>query len=349
LGNQLIALDATGHLAEVMEVRGSFREGIVQCKASVDRNRDRAGKPLPISGLVHVPLGMLYYATDDLSHSQEHLVLGIELCERLGMVYFWVVGKCALAKLEHAGGDWNEAWNSLADARELAVRSQSPRRQRIVAATTADFEIREGNIEAARRTLEAAAGLPGVTTDALRLVEARLLLVQHKPSQAWRLLQSMDEQASREGAHGLLVAINVLAARCKHALGQHEGARERLASAVSMAVSGNQRRVFLDEGAQLAPLLEEVREVAPVFVNELIALLLHGDTGEASGALLEPLTKSELKVLTLLNQGLTNKEIADRLTLTLGTTKWRIGQIFGKLSVRNRTEAVARARKLKLI
>jgi LuxR family maltose regulon positive regulatory protein len=65
--------------------------------------------------------------------------------------------------------------------------------------------------------------------------------------------------------------------------------------------------------------------------------------------LVEPLSKVELEILSLLNRGLTNQEIANRLAMTVGTTKWRMNQIFGKLQVRNRIEALARARQLKLL
>lgn len=66
-------------------------------------------------------------------------------------------------------------------------------------------------------------------------------------------------------------------------------------------------------------------------------------------AIVEPLTARELDVLKLLCDGLTNQEIADELVLALGTVKFYTGQIYGKLGVRNRVNAVARARELNLI
>ena len=56
-----------------------------------------------------------------------------------------------------------------------------------------------------------------------------------------------------------------------------------------------------------------------------------------------------MEILRQLDAGLTNLEIADRLAITVGTTKWNLNQIFGKLQVRNRLEALARARELKLL
>ena len=65
--------------------------------------------------------------------------------------------------------------------------------------------------------------------------------------------------------------------------------------------------------------------------------------------LIEPLTTRELDILQLIAEGLSNKKIAERLVITLGTVKWYNNQIFNKLNVTNRTQAVARARDLNLL
>lgn len=65
--------------------------------------------------------------------------------------------------------------------------------------------------------------------------------------------------------------------------------------------------------------------------------------------LLEPLSERELEVLQLLGKGLTNQQIADRLFIVVGTVKKHTNNIYGKLGVNNRTQAVARARELNLL
>ncbi len=65
--------------------------------------------------------------------------------------------------------------------------------------------------------------------------------------------------------------------------------------------------------------------------------------------LIEPLSDRELEVLRLIADGLSNHEIADKLIIGLGTVKTHINNIFGKLDVKNRTQAVARARELNLL
>ena len=63
----------------------------------------------------------------------------------------------------------------------------------------------------------------------------------------------------------------------------------------------------------------------------------------------EPLSAAQLRVLALLNRGLTTSEIARELDITVGTVRWHLNHVFEKLRVRNRTQAVVRARDLRLV
>jgi LuxR family transcriptional regulator, maltose regulon positive regulatory protein len=72
-------------------------------------------------------------------------------------------------------------------------------------------------------------------------------------------------------------------------------------------------------------------------------------TAPSAQLLREPLSQRELKVLQLLAQGLSNREIGERLFLALDTVKGHNRIIFSKLQVQRRTEAVARARELGLL
>jgi ATP/maltotriose-dependent transcriptional regulator MalT len=74
-------------------------------------------------------------------------------------------------------------------------------------------------------------------------------------------------------------------------------------------------------------------------------------SGEASVAepLHEPLSARERAILAHLAAGRSNQEIADLLICAVGTVKWYTAQIYGKLAVRSRTQAIARARELGLL
>jgi LuxR family maltose regulon positive regulatory protein len=67
------------------------------------------------------------------------------------------------------------------------------------------------------------------------------------------------------------------------------------------------------------------------------------------GQLIEALTARELDVLRLMAQGATNAKIAGRLSVSLGTAKWHVGNIRAKLGVTNRTQALVRAQELGLV
>jgi LuxR family maltose regulon positive regulatory protein len=66
-------------------------------------------------------------------------------------------------------------------------------------------------------------------------------------------------------------------------------------------------------------------------------------------ALVEPLNERERDVLRLIAQGLSNRDIADRLIIALSTVKWYVNAIYGKLGVHSRTQAVARAQEIGLL
>jgi LuxR family maltose regulon positive regulatory protein len=62
-----------------------------------------------------------------------------------------------------------------------------------------------------------------------------------------------------------------------------------------------------------------------------------------------PLTSRERELLGMLASGLSNQEIADRLVMTVGTVKWYLHHLYGKLAVRGRLAAMARARELGVV
>ncbi len=100
-------------------------------------------------------------------------------------------------------------------------------------------------------------------------------------------------------------------------------------------------------------LLRLAREqgIMPAYVTTLLSAF--GWQEEASllrsRSLVEPLTRREREVLQLLAAGASNREIARRLVLSLGTVKKHVSNICGKLDVQSRTQAIARARVLHLL
>jgi LuxR family transcriptional regulator, maltose regulon positive regulatory protein len=63
----------------------------------------------------------------------------------------------------------------------------------------------------------------------------------------------------------------------------------------------------------------------------------------------DALSAAQLRVLALLNRGCTTREMAQELDIAVGTVRWHLSQIFDRLRVRSRTQAVVKARELRLL
>jgi LuxR family maltose regulon positive regulatory protein len=152
--------------------------------------------------------------------------------------------------------------------------------------------------------------------------------------------------------------VMVLQAVAHHARGEKDRAVQLLGDALALAEPGGFIRLFVDEGLPMAHLLSEAsaRGIMPDYVAKLLAAFeaearKNEDSSYLSHAqpLIEPLSPRELEVLRLMAQGHSNREISQRLFLALSTVKGHNRNIFGKLEVQRRTEAVARARELGLL
>ena len=118
-------------------------------------------------------------------------------------------------------------------------------------------------------------------------------------------------------------------------------------------------RIFVDEGPPMARLLYEAvtHGITPDYARRLLAAFPVAEpeqtvplkTQASKSDLIEPLSERELEVLQLIAEGLTNREIADRLFLSLNTVKVHTRNIYGKLDVHHRTDAVAKARALGIL
>jgi LuxR family maltose regulon positive regulatory protein len=153
----------------------------------------------------------------------------------------------------------------------------------------------------------------------------------------------------------------VLQAVALHAHSEKEEAVQLLGDALALAEPGGFIRLFVDEGTPMARLLSEAaaHKIMPDYTGKLLAAFEAEAQKSADRSYLppappaqlltEPLSQRELEVLQHIAQGLSNREISERLFLALDTVKGHNRRIFGKLSVQRRTEAVEKARSLGIL
>jgi LuxR family maltose regulon positive regulatory protein len=167
---------------------------------------------------------------------------------------------------------------------------------------------------------------------------------------ALALLTRLLRDAEAEGRTGVQIEALALRALAHWQGGDRAGAMVSLERALRLAEPEGYVRLFADLGHPMSQLLREARsrDVMPDYVARLLAAC-GADPASAdarAGALSEPLSVREQEVLKLIAAGLTNREIAEALSISPETVKKHTGSIYGKLSVRSRTEAAVKARSL---
>lgn len=272
----------------------------------------------------------------------------------------------AMARLKLADGSLNDALDHLHTAQRLYRRDPIPD-VRPVAALKAKLWLAKGKVgEAqawARREGLAADDDLGYLSEYHYMTLARILIAQYREeraeaamTQATGLLERLRQAAEAGGRGRSLVEILVLQALAYQAQGETEVAVAALQRALSLAESEGYVRVFIDEGQPMRELLAAcLTQVADPKYTIRLMQAMNTVPDEASAPpdpnelLLEPLSDRELEVLALLAVGLTNQAIADELVIALSTVKKHTNNMFGKLGVSNRTQAVHRARDLNLL
>jgi LuxR family maltose regulon positive regulatory protein len=276
---------------------------------------------------------------------------------------YWLVAR---AQIESSLGNLDGAFDLLDEAARHFLRTPVPV-VRPIPAMQARVRIRQGRLEEARRW--AAEG--GLSTDNpvsfMRLYEhitlARLLVAQAEAEeapeiggQAEQFLARLFEAASARRWTRSVIEISILCALLEGQQGIAPSAIEHLEQALGLAEPEGFVQVFVDEGPQMAALLYEAlaRDMAPQFVQRLLAAYpAHEQEADAPEPedpyWIEPLSGRETEVLALIAEGRTNQEIAEKVYLSPNTVKAHTRNIYRKLGVNSRTQAVAKARALGVI
>jgi LuxR family maltose regulon positive regulatory protein len=153
------------------------------------------------------------------------------------------------------------------------------------------------------------------------------------------------------GKTGLLIELLTLKALALDADGSTGEALDSLTRALALAEPEGYVRVFIDAGQPIARLLYQLSGKIS-YTHKLLAVFPDHEPAQVfqhASALVEPLSEREVEVLSLVAEGLSNREIAQRLYLSLSTVKVHTHNIYGKLNVNNRTQAVAKAKALGIL
>jgi LuxR family maltose regulon positive regulatory protein len=200
-----------------------------------------------------------------------------------------------------------------------------------------------------------------------RLTQCRVLMAQDSSA-------ALEEAADRlraywqtnQAQHNMcrMIEILLLQAQVAQKQGQRDDALLAVEQAVTLAQSGGWIRPFVELGPDMAKLLKRLnvqKNIAAEYISQLLDAFTHEELGvipdvsahtppdplsSENQALVDPLTKREIEILTLLAQRLSNREIAEKLFISPGTVKLYTIKIYQKLDVHSRREATVKANEL---
>jgi LuxR family maltose regulon positive regulatory protein len=326
--------------------------------------------PLPLGTEdVYTGISAVHRERGDLEAAAQDLAASKQLGEQVDLPdwqYRWCI---AQARLEESLGDLDHALNLLDRAERLYVRTALPEVHPIPA-MRARIWVRQGKLTEAtewshEQGLSANDGL-SYLHELEHITLTRVLIARYTSDgmdgslhEAMRLLERLLHAAEEGKRTGSVMEILVLQALAHEAQGNISSALVPLERALTLAEPEGYARLFVDEGPPMARLLYQAlgRGIATDYVPRLLAAFPVAElepTGTPNAQireseLIEPLSERELEVLQLIAEGLTNPEIAARLFVAVNTVKAHTRNVYGKLGVHSRTQAVARAKALGIL
>lgn len=192
-----------------------------------------------------------------------------------------------------------------------------------------------------------------------RMTLARAYLYVKNENAALALLTSLKHESEMKDRLGSRIETFILLSQAHLSLRNHHEALTCIRMAVTLAAPEGYVRIFLDEGPSVAEMIYSLYKSKTLSKQELvyITMLLKKmekefpalDIQLRVSPAIDKLTEREAEVLALIGAGLSNSEIAAKLHLTLGTVKGHVHQIYSKLQIRNRSQAIVRLRESEIV
>jgi LuxR family maltose regulon positive regulatory protein len=354
-GDRLGALVVFTNLVFALNELGRRREALAWCKQVVADIKAQAVPGLPLLDAAYLSWSLLAYEADELDLARQYAQRTLDVLVAANFPQGILWGQYILARIHLAEGDFDGMREITQQGRRLASRMDRKSIQGAwFAALEAQADLDSGELPSALRWTEVAAFTPQDSpphwVEYPYFTYTRVLLAQGRSGEAQTLLDNMEALAAQGGRQRKLITIYLLQALSLSAQGEKQEAVVRVERALEIAAPQDYRRAFLDEGQKISKLLTKARGIAPTFVDELLlAFRPRVDSASQADGLIDPLTEREQEVLRLVAKGLSNREIAEALFVTLGTVKKHLNNIFSKLNVKNRTQAITRGRELGLL
>jgi LuxR family maltose regulon positive regulatory protein len=359
-----LVLHSAGRTVAAM---GRLRNAIESAAQVEGRGRD-------YGALAALSLAEIHFVRNELQAAQSLVDEYLPVANSHGLGEKLISGYLTQARLRQQSLGDSAALATLEEATVLASQRGFRRMQLMIGAERIRILMRAGRRHDAQDVAQeldlphdSARLAPGkgatVNEEAQALTWARLSLGQGKISDALRLARQWRSYLAACGVLPNLAQWEILMARLLLSDGQTHAATRALRGAFSAARPGHLVRIFVDESPAIADFVAQYSrresgtwEAVDEFAAEVAAALpslglVDGPPPPALPAarLVGALSQTEINVLAMAGAGLRNREVGERLGMTEGSIKWCLQQIYDKIGVRKRSQAVECARRLGLI
>ncbi len=353
-------------LARMYAVQGKLHKSHETYQIAAHSIPGTGGQHLGAHALVEIGIADLLCERNELAAALSHVEQGLELLPLWDKADDWVLAYITLARIYLAQANVTRTLEAVERANHL-IQTRGVFSEARQAAEIAQVKLwlAQGDLLAAGHWASSqeerfGSDDPFAFQDELaRIALARVFIALERPHEAVDLLSHLEEIARSATRVGRVLEISLLKALALQEAGDCQRAFVALATSLTLAEPGRYVRIFLDEGQPMQLLLAQwlahpgevasrryAEHLLSQFETEPYAVIEAQAEGCGAGYLIEPLSPRELEVLNLIAIGRTNPQIAQQLIVAAGTVKAHTASIYRKLDVANRTEAVARARKL---
>jgi LuxR family maltose regulon positive regulatory protein len=350
--NANILTMSIAHLGQLQMLQGNLHQAEKTYQQALKLGAEVTGQQSPLAAIAEIGLGNLFYEWNDLEKSESHFKEGIELANRWRHSESLLNSYLGLARLKLAQGDTPGAFAMIQDVRAILEELGANMLVPIAEAVRARMWVSAGRLTEVEDWIEVSNlrldGELSYLQENDYITFVRLLIARKNYRDAESLIARLLEFSGKAERNSRVLELMILQSIVKQEQGNTAQAEEVFIRALKMAEPQGYHRLFLDDGDAIASLLYQVisNHDNSVYAERLLKAL--GSQKEPGGdspeTLIEPLSEREIDILTCLAEGLSNREIAHRLTISLSTVKTHTRNIYNKLGVNSRTQAIAQAR-----
>jgi LuxR family maltose regulon positive regulatory protein len=373
-GNVMIAVNSLVTLAELNRIQGKLHESANVFQEAARLALDERGKPLPVFAEVLVSRARLHYEWGDFASAEADLAAAANLMKLYTSFDLLVEYHTALAGLRLAQGETTLAAD-LIHPIEVSDRQPFYKAAAAFLACRINYYLTVGDLAKVEHILNQqdwSLEEKNIFSWAEAFIAyARVLAFKKEFQRANELLDTCRTRLENCGLWTPALKALIVQASISKQLGQERFAQEQIQHAITLAEPEGFVRIFVDQGEPVRSLISDAQH-AIIHINKsgnekqrlqyYLEQLLAAFSPKAAVStpkplaiqhpetdLIDPLTERENEVLQLISAGYSNKEIAEKLVVTVGTVKTHTSNIYRKLGVIGRTKALAKARALNLI